>query len=308
VPPLQPPMQTMVKIEAPAATDSEKQWIELERVSDGYFATLGIPLLIGRGFKLSDGAGGNGVAVVSQSFARKWWPRSSAIGKHLWQAGIHDQTFEVVGVVGDVAGYDPRHDDRTLVYLPLEQSYLMFPWQPDVTLIAHGRGGESGLVNSLRRAVAQVDPALPLFRVRTVDEQVATMLGEEKFLARLLIVFACVAVILASAGVFGLMAYTITRATHEIGVRLALGAQRTHVLWIVLRRALILSIAGLAAGLTAAHWLTRYVSTLLFNVSRNDAATFVFVSVSTVLITVLASLIPARRATRVDPLVALRDE
>ncbi len=307
-PPLQFTMQTMVKIESANSGNAEKQPIALARVSDGYLETTGIPLLSGRDFRLSDSANAPGVAVVSQSFARKWWPHDSAVGKHLSQAGIHDQTFEVVGVAGDTAGADPRDDNRAVVYLPLEQSYLMFPWQPDVTLIAHGAGSEADLVNSLHHAVAQIDPALPLFRVRTLNQQVAGILGEEKFLARLLMIFTLIAVILAAAGVFGLMAYNTARATHEFGIRLALGAQKSHVLWMVLRRALILALAGLAIGLAGAHWLTRFISALLFHVSRNDAPTFAVVGVLTLVVALLASLIPAQRATKVDPLVALRDE
>ncbi|HYX52842.1 MAG TPA: ABC transporter permease [Candidatus Limnocylindrales bacterium] len=307
-PPLQFTMQTMVKIEGAQSGDAEKQSIALVRVSDGYFDTTGIPLPSGRDFRPSDGATAPGAAIVSQSFAHKWWPDKSAIGMHLSHAGIHDQTFEIVGVVGDTAGADPRQDDPAVVYLPLEQSYLMFPWQPDVTLIAHGARREADLISSLRRAVVEIDPALPLFRVRTLDQQVSAILGEEKFLARLLIVFTCVAVVLAAAGLFGLMAYTTARATHEFGLRMALGAQKSHVLWMVLRRALILSGVGLAIGLGGAHWLSRYLNGLLFNVSRNDLATFVVVPVATILVALLASFVPALRATSVDPLVALREE
>jgi putative ABC transport system permease protein len=164
------------------------------------------------------------------------------------------------------------------------------------------------LIASIRKAVAGVNAALPVFRARTLKEQVATTLGQERFLARLLVIFALVAVMLAAAGVFGLMSYSTARATHDFGIRMALGAQAGHVLWLVLKKGLVLAASGLVLGLGAALWLTRLIVSLLYGVSRNDGATFVAVATVTLLVALLACYLPARKATRVDPLEALRAE
>jgi len=307
-PPLQPNMETTVDVEGQNLSQGKKQGIDLSRVSPGYFNTVGIPLMSGRDFKLSDTVSARGVAIVSELFAQKHWPNESALGKHIDHVGIRGQSFEVVGVVGETVGDDVRSESKGVVYFPLNQSYLMFPWQPDTTLLARGPGGSAQLVKSIRKAVSAVDSTLPIFRVRTLQEQVAGILGEEKFLSRLLLVFALIAVVLAAAGVFGLMSYTTERATHDFGIRLALGAQRAHVLWLVLKKGLVLAVIGLAAGLGAASWLTRVLVSLLFGVSPHDPATFIAVAIAIVAMALLACYLPARRATRVDPLVALRAE
>ncbi|HET9837412.1 MAG TPA: ABC transporter permease [Candidatus Angelobacter sp.] len=306
--PLQGNMGTSVKLEGHDAGEGQRVGIEGLRVSPGYFSTVGIPLLGGRDFRRSDAAGAAGVAIVSQSFARKYWPKESAQGKHIEHVGIHDQTFEIVGIVGNTAGYDLRGGPRAVVYFPLDQSYLMFPWQPDVTLLARGPGDPNKLISSIRKAVAGVDSALPLFRARTMKDQVAGILGEERFLARLLIVFALLAITLAAAGIFGLISYSTERATHDFGIRLALGAQTHDVVWMVLKKGLVLAIIGVAIGLGAALWLTRLLASLLFGVRPTDPLTFIAVAGLMVVVALLACYLPARRATQVDPLAALRAE
>ncbi len=307
-PPMGADMSTSVKIEGHDSGDGKRQGIRGSRVSPGYFKTVGIPLLNGRDFKRSDSANGPGVAIVSESFARKYWPNEHALGKHIEQVGIHDQTFEIVGIAGDTANQDLRREPPAVAYFPLEQTYLMFPWQPDVSMLVRGPGDTEHLVGSIRRAVADVDAALPVFRIRTMKEYVAGALGQERFLARLLLVFALIAVTLAAAGVFGLISYSTARATHDFGIRIALGAQSGHVLWLVLKKGLVLAAFGLALGLGAALWLTHLVVSLLFGVSRNDALTFIAVAALTLLVALVACYLPARRATRVNPLEALRTE
>jgi predicted permease len=301
-------MSTSVKIEGHDSSSGKKDGIQGCRVSPGYFTTVGIPLLSGRDFSRSDASNASGAAIVSEAMARKYWPNESALGKHISRVGIHDQTFAIVGIVGNTAAYDLRREPTGVVYFPLDQSYLMFPWQPDVSMLARGPGTPGELIGSIRKAVAGVDSALPVFRTRTLQEHVAGALGQEKFLARLLLVFALVAVALAAAGVFGLMSYSTERATRDFGVRMALGAQLRHVLWMVLRKGLLLAMVGLVFGLGAALWMTRLVRSLLFGVSPNDAVTFVAVAAVTVVVALLACYLPARRATKIDPLVALRNE
>ena len=304
--PLQPNVATMVRIEG--HNSAKKEWIQLDRVSPGYMNTLGIPFIGGRDFKDSDTAAAPGVAIISQAMAQKYWPHESALGKHISEAGIHDQSFEIVGIVGNTAGYDLRRDLQAVVYLPLDQTYLMFPWQPDITLLARAPEDSRSLVNAIRTAVANVDSTVPLFRIRTVEEQVATTMGTERFLAKILLTFAMLALVLAAGGVFGLMSYATARGSHEFGVRMALGAQRYHVLWMVLRKGLVLASLGLAIGLGGALWLTRLLMSLLFGVSRTDAFTFTGVGLIIVLVALLACYLPAHRATQVDPMIALRNE
>jgi putative ABC transport system permease protein len=175
-------------------------------------------------------------------------------------------------------------------------------------MLVRGPGDAGQLLGSIRRAVAGVDSALPVFRIRSLKEHVEGTLGQERFLARLLLIFALVAVTLAAAGVFGLMSYSTERATHDFGIRMALGAQQHHVLWLVLRKGLLLAVFGLVFGLGAALGLTRLLASLLFGVSPNDALTFIAVAALTLMVALLACYLPARRATRVDPLVALRNQ
>jgi putative ABC transport system permease protein len=183
----------------------------------------------------------------------------------------------------------------------------MFPWQPDVTLLARTSGDPQTIVPAVRNAIAAVDPGLPMFHVRTMREQIATTFAEERFLGRLLLVVAFLATVLSAAGVYGLVSYATQRATQEFGIRMALGAQRRNVLWIVLRRSLILGMSGVTIGLGAALALTRLLMSLLYGVSPIDPVTFAGVGVLMVTVTLLACYLPARRATRVDPLVALRN-
>jgi putative ABC transport system permease protein len=297
-------MGTMVDMEG----NSKKQSITGFRVTPGYFSTVGIPLLSGRDFKLSDSATAPGVAIVSEAFAHKHWPNQNALGKHIEHVGIHDQNFEIIGIAGNTASADVRHEPAGAVYFPLDQGYLMFPWQPDITLLARGRGGPAQLTGAIRKAVAGVDSALPVFRVRTLQAQAESIMAEERFMARLLLVFAAIAVLLAAAGVFGLISYNTERATHDFGIRMALGAQQHHVLWMVLRKGLALAVAGAIIGLGAAVWLTRLLASLLFGVSPTDPLTFAAVGGMAVFIALLACYLPARRAAKTDPLIALRAE
>jgi putative ABC transport system permease protein len=298
----------MVDVEGHNSGQADGEWVVLRRVTPGYFSTLGIPLFTGRDFNRSDSAGAPGAAVISQTMAQKFWPHQSPLGKHIEHVGPRDQAFEVVGVVGDTAGNDLRDTRASVVYLPLAQSYLMFPWEPDVTLLARSSLGTQALTSSLRSAVTAIDPALPLFHVRTFEQQADNAFGQERFLARLLTLFAALALFLSMAGVFGLVAYSTARATRDFGIRIALGAQSYHVLWMVLRRGLALSGVGLALGFAIGAWSSRLLSSLLLGVTPGDPGTLIAIGVLLLLITLLACSLPARRETRVDPVIALRNE
>ena len=306
--PLQGGTSTVVVMEGHGASAKEQEWVELTGVSPGYFDTLGIPLLRGRDFAHAENRDGAGFAIINQAIAQAFWPNDDPIGKHIEHVGPRDQTLEIIGVAGNVAPPNLRASPGHTVYVPVAQAYLMFPWQPDVTLLARTTGDPQTLVPAMRDAIASVDHSLPMFHVRTMSEQVSTTMAEERFLGKLLPVIAILAMILCAAGVYGLVSYTTERATREFGIRMALGAQQRNVLFMVLRRSMGLGLLGVTIGVGAALVLTRFLVSSLYGVSPTDPATFAAVGVLMMLVTLLACFRPARRATRVDPMVALRTE
>ena len=306
--PLQPWMGTTVTLEGHHASKSEEDWLSLNRISPGYFATVGIPLLVGRDFNPSDRENAPGVAIVSEEMVKRYWPGQNPLGKHIEDIGPRDATFEVVGVVGDIAPWDLRKGPEPVVYLSLAQTYLIFAWQPDITMLARTKGDAGSLAPLIRAAVSSVNPNLPLFHVRTLRQQVASTLAEERFLARLLLAFAFLATVLSAAGVYGLVSYTTERSMHEFGIRMALGARPRDVLRVVLRKGFLPALSGLAIGLVAALGLARLLAGLLFGVAHTDPITFAVVSLLLACVSLAACYLPARRATKVDPMVALRYE
>src|SRR5579859_784882 len=306
--PLQGGMGTVVAPEGHQPASGEEDWVQVIMASPGYFNTVGIPMLGGRDFTASDTANVPGVTIINEALAQEYWPGKNPIGKHIEHVGPQDKTFEVVGAVGNIAPEDFRKAPGPVVYVPIVQGYLMFPWQPDINLLARTAGDPRTLISAVRAAIAHVNPDLPVFRVRTMRDQIARTLVEERFLARLLFIFAFLATVLCAAGVYGLVSYTTKSATHEFGVRIALGAQSRDVLWMVLRRGLLLTLVGVLVGLGAAVGLTRLLTTFLFGVSPTDPITFAGVTLLIASVTLIASYLPALRATRVDPMVALRYE
>lgn len=306
--PLQGGFQTAVVPDGRQPASGEEDWAQIMMASPGYFTAVGIPILSGRDFTLSDTADAPGVAIINETMAREYWPAQNPVGKHINHVGPHDQTFEVIGTVGNTAPQDLRKTVGAFVYVPIAQGYLMFPWQPDINLLARTSGDPRKLVPALRSAVASVNPHLPVFRVRTMRDQIAATLAEQRFLAQLLYFFALLATVLSAAGVYGLVSYTTQRSTHEFGIRIALGAHAHDVLWMLLRRSLLLTVAGLLIGVGAALWLTRLLASFLFGVSPTDFITFGGVALLIFAVSVAASYLPAHGATRVDPMVVLRHE
>jgi len=298
-------MDVYIEGRAPGPEQPSAEW---RRVSPGYFRAMGIPQLRGRDLREEDAREDGRGVVISDEMARRFWPGEDPIGRQFrafsaTQRKPVGRAFTVVGVVGDVRYFGLDAAAGPVVYLPYEGSV----WNP-MRVVLRTEGDPRGYIAALRDVVRALDPILPVANIQTMDELLDSSLAPRQFNLLLLGTFAAVALGLAAAGLYGVMAYVATQRTHEIGIRLTLGAQHADILRMVVGRGLVLTATGVGVGLVGALWLTRFLSTLLFEVSGADPATFTGVGVLLTIVAVLACWLPARRATRVDPLVALRYE
>jgi putative ABC transport system permease protein len=277
-------------------------------VSGEYFRLLGIPLLAGRAFNEGDTASAAGVAIVSQRLARVFWPNTNPLGQIVERDG---GSFEIVGVVGDIRGSDtqglrgggPDREPRAAIYFAAGQRP-----QRATTLLVRTGGEPGSAVATVRRAVHQLDPTLALMQVRPLRDWLAESVAPTRLTTRLAAMFAVSALLLASVGIYGVLAYTVASRTREIGVRLAIGASRRRVIGLVLREGMTWAVGGILAGLIGAFAATRVMATVLFDVTARDPATFAVVGVAVALLALAASAIPALRAVRIDPTIAMRTD
>ena len=303
----------MTQAEAPKTTDGmEALFQQKERLgtadfcvaTDGYFRVLGIPLIRGRMFDERDSANAPHAALISESLAHDRWPHEDPIG-HTIEFGNMDsdvRLLTIVGIVGDTHEYGLDEPARPTVYVNLFQRPRA---EMTVTMLSDA---DTGLVSSTARGILQeLNPEIPA-RFRTFQQVYAASLGSRRFNVILIGFFGITALLLASAGVFGVMAYSVSRRTREFGVRVALGATSGEVLRMVLGQGMRTILIGVAIGIVGSFALTRAVSSLLFGVTATDPVTFGGVTLLLVSVALLACYIPARRATKVDPIVALRDE
>ena len=279
-----------------------------QTVSKDYFKTLGIRLVEGRVFDERDATGAPDVAVINQTMARTFWGNDSPIGRRLRPGRGTNAWCTVIGVVEDVKNHGLDKPTGTEIYLSRGQTYTQGDRIFYIYMAVRQPSNPSTVINTLRRELRDLDPSLPLARVRTMDEVVSAAQSRPRFLALLLTLFSSVALVLAAVGIYGVISYSVAQRTKEFGVRMALGAQRGDVLGIVLGRGMVLTLLGIGIGLGGAFVMTRFLSRLLFGVTPTDLATFVVVSTVLAIVAFLASYIPARRATKVDPMVALRYE
>ena len=274
------------------------------RIGPNYFRTLGTPLLKGRDFGPLEAAGGTVVTIINDTAARRFWPNDDAVGKRLnlktspneWQA------FEIVGVVRDMKSAKLTESVRPNMFVPLSQFY-----SGGMTLHVRTERPPADVVPNLRSAVLALDSKLPM-EIKTLDERITGTLSSERMTSWLLTAFGLLALVLAAVGIYGVLAFAVSQRTREIGIRLALGAQRRDVLGLVLRQGLRLAAAGITLGLVFAFALTRLLTTILFDVSPTDPLTFTLISTLLIAVSSLACWLPARRAARVDPMEALRYE
>jgi putative ABC transport system permease protein len=289
----------------PEPPPGQRPSADVARVSTDYFGAMGVRFLEGRVFEPHDRADTTTVCIVDETFARAHWPGTSALGKRIkfGRAGKEDTWMEVVGVVAHVKNYGVDEESRVELYLPWAQSPVS-----GFTLIVRTDGNPAALATAVRAAVRSVDPDLPVYSVRTLEEILAERTSQRRLAVLLLTVFASVALALAAVGIYGVMSYSVSQRTQEIGVRMALGAERAHILGMVFRHGTGIALIGVGLGLVAAFGLARLISSLLFETSAADPPTFSVVPLLLIAVAVLAAYLPARRATRVDPMTALRYE
>jgi predicted permease len=272
-------------------------------VGPQYFETMRIPLVRGRSFSEADRAGAPPVVIVNEAFARRYWPNADPIGKRLSAHGAEGPFREVVGVTPTGKYNTLGEEPRPFYYLPLWQEY-----NGAVTLHVRTAGDPRAMMSSVRDAVRSVDATVPVFDVKTMEEQLLVALLPARLAGTLLGAFGLLALLLASVGIYGVMAYSVVQRTREIGVRRALGAQTTNVMRLILGEGLRLAAIGLAIGLAAAVALTRFAASLLYGVTPTDPLTFAGAIGILTAAALVACYIPALRALRVDPVTALRYE
>jgi putative ABC transport system permease protein len=286
----------------------EEQTASYGSVSPGYFNAMGIPVIKGRPFTEEDREGSTPVVIISAAFAKRYFPGvDDPVGKRLKQGGLEDEDspwMTVVGVVGDVHHYGLSEEVSSEMYMPFAQQP-----EPEVSLVVRSQGvSPLALLPAIRNEVKAVDKDQPIFGVETMEHLLSESVASQRLSVTLLGLFAGLAFLLACVGIYGVISYTVTQRTHEIGVRIALGASGTDILRLVVGQGMRMVAVGLILGLVASFALTRVMESLLFNVSARDPWTFVLVSSLLGAVAFFASFIPARRATRVDPMVALRYE
>jgi predicted permease len=306
LPPNNPNFSDVFKIEGQTAGLNQVPPIAyVIRVSRDYFGALAIPLRRGRYFNAADSATAPSVAIVNETTARQFFPNEDPIGKRINIYSEGPQVWrQIIGVVADVKYNGLADETQPAFYEPLTQAadrsgYLIVKTESADPL---------SLVAAVRNEIKSLDRDLPVMRVQTLEQQFALAVARPRFGATLIALFAALALILASVGIYGVISYSVTQRTHEMGVRIALGARSRDVLKLVVRQGMALTAIGVAIGLIASFALTRLIRTLLFGVSATDTATFVLIPLLLAVVALLACYIPARRAARVDPIVALRYE
>jgi predicted permease len=297
-----------ITIEGYTAQPGESTEVNSSSVAPGYIETLGVPMLRGRAFNEQDREESPGVVMVNEAFARRYWSGQEPIGKRIQmgvaRSGANDSPYlEVVGVVKDGKYVTLGEEATPFFYLNLAQRYQSSP-----TLIVRTSGNPLDYLPAMRGEVAALDKNLPLYDVKTMRQHLGLALLPARLAGSVLGVFGVVALIMAAAGIYGVMAYSVAQRTREIGVRMALGASAGAVLKLIVGQGMKLTLAGMAIGLAASLALTRLMKSMLFGVSATDPLTFVVVPLLLIMVALLAALVPARRAARVDPMVALRVE
>jgi predicted permease len=278
----------------------------MQYCSTDYFAALKIPIVLGRDFTIKDIVGAPKVGIVNQKFAHRYFGGANPLGRHVGM-GIDPGTkvdIEIVGVAGDTRYENLSEEVPYELYIP----YTQLNWVNGMTVYLRAHGAATNTFNAIRRVVHEVDTAVPMYDLRTLDDQIEISLFIQRLLATLSSVFGGVATLLAALGLYGVMAFMVARRTREIGIRMALGADNGSVVWMVMREVLRLAALGVAIGMAAAWAATRFIQAQLFGIQATDFATTAMAALGIAGVAALAGYFPARRATSIDPVRALRWE
>jgi len=286
----------------PKAADWVDTMVQYNISTPSFFRTMGVPLLRGRDFDERDSATSLPVAVINDTLARQFFPNEDPIGRR-FKDDYDGKWRTIVGVVGSFKHQQPMHNPFATVSRPYAQSPAGSMW-----ITVRTKGDPAKLGATIREVVRSLDRGVPILRLRTMRQVVVDSLSEPRLMAAFLLGFAAFALLLAAIGIYGITAYSVTQRVHEMGLRLALGASHREVLWIVLRKGAVLAGLGVAFGIPVALALSRVMGSLLYGMSSRDLSVFAGVPVVLLSVALAASYLPARRATKVDPMVALRYE
>jgi predicted permease len=292
----------------PPVPPAQQPAIQVRVATPEYFRTIGIPLERGRMFNDLDREGMQPVVLLTKAAVRQYFPNEDPIGKRVtlgWGRGPGTPRAggEVVGIIGDVKDAGLNEADPPQLYMP----YRQWPVQ-SMSIVVKTGVPPASVTEAVRREVYAVDASMPISNLRTLEQIVSRSISQPRFYMMLLAIFAGVALLLAAIGIFGVLSYAVAQRTREIGIRMALGARERTVVGLVVRHAMLLAAAGVVLGVGAAYFLSGTLSTLLYSTTPRDPVTFASVTTLLVLVALVASYVPARRATRVDPIVALRAE
>src|SRR6185295_7299553 len=281
----------------PQPTFEQRPSADYTIVTPEYFQALQIPLLKGRQFSDRDDKDAPAAIIINEALARRYWPNEEAIGQRL-TVGFEKNPRQVVGVVGNVKQTTLNADPRPTMYMP----HLQRP-TGGMTIVVRTNGDPASLSQLARTQIHSVDPSIPVTNIRTMNEVFSASIAQQRFAMLLVGLFGVLALTLATIGIYGVMSYSVTQRTHEIGVRMALGAQRTDVLKLILRHGIVVSLLGVFVGVAASFGLTRVMASLLFGVTPTDTMIFATVAFGILAIGAIATYLPAWRATRVEPLL-----
>jgi putative ABC transport system permease protein len=291
----------------PPLAPGDEPSLETRSVMGDYFHTMRIPLRVGRDFGSQDFVEQSPlVGIANDALVREYFANEDPLGKRIrWARDPEVHWITIVGVAGDVKHFGLDLPELPALYTPYTQ---INPWKRWMTMVARTQSEPGAMAQAVKQEIWKVDSRLPITELKTMNDVAAASFAARRFNMLLLAIFAALALVLAAVGIYGVMSYAVTQRTQEIGIRMALGARATDVLTLIIRNGMILAALGLVIGVAGAFALTRLLTTLLFGVTPTDKPTFIAVSAVLAFVTLLACYIPARRATKVDPLVALRYE
>jgi predicted permease len=290
-----------IHVEGYTPPPGQELQVDIRTATTDYFRTMQISLAAGRFFSDDDRLDAPQVVIIDENFAKRFWPHNDAVGKHLWFDS--KKPITIVGVVAAVKQYGLDTDGKIATYFPLQQAL-----DRGTFLVVRATSHEAGLATAIVSEIHTVDPAVVVYGITTMQDRLHNSLARQRFSGTLLGAFAALALLLAAVGLYGVLSYLVTQSTRDIGILVALGARRENILNLVVRQGMQLTLIGIFAGMLGAFALTRIIASMLFGVTPTDITTFMAVPALLAAVAFAATVIPAWRASKVDPMVALREE